>query len=207
MARIPDSEIERLKREVSLLRLLESQGHRLVKQGKDLACRCPWHEGDATPSCVVTVKSNLWHCFGCDAGGSVIDWVMRSQRVSFRHACELLLKDAPALAAPPALPAGRPASGSAAARADAYVRPAADWAEAEDDQRALDEAVAYYHATLMQSPEALAYLDRRGLHDAALIARFRLGFANRTLAYRLPPKASAAGAAARGAVAAGRHPA
>jgi DNA primase catalytic core len=192
MARIPDSEIDRLKREVSLLRLLEGQGHRLIRQGKDWACRCPWHEGDDTPSCVVTVKTNLWHCFGCDAGGSVIDWVMRSQRVSFRHACELLLKDAPAIAAP--LPDAEP---RAAAKWTA-ARPAADWQEAEDDQRALDEAVVYYHETLLQSPEALAYLEKRGLNDPQLIARFRLGFANRTLGYRLPPKASAAGAAARG---------
>jgi len=193
MARIPDSEIDRLKREVSLRRLLESQGHRLVKQGKDWACRCPWHAGDDTPSCVVTQASNLWHCFGCDAGGSVIDWVMRAQRVSFRHACELLLKDAPAVAAPAPVPV---VEGAVSTRTNA--RPAADWAEAEDDQRALDEAIAYYHATLMQSPEALTYLDKRGLHDPTLIARFRLGFANRTLGYRLPPKASVAGAAARG---------
>jgi DNA primase len=99
MARIADAELERLKREVSLVRLIEGQGHRLVSQGKDLACRCPWHEGDETPSCIVTPKSNLWHCFGCDAGGTVIDWVMRSHRVSFRHACELLLKEHPALVA------------------------------------------------------------------------------------------------------------
>ena len=82
MARIPDGELERIKREVSLVRLLEGQGYRLVSQGKDLACRCPWHEGDETPSCIVTPKTNLWHCFGCDAGGTVIDWVMRSHRVS-----------------------------------------------------------------------------------------------------------------------------
>jgi DNA primase catalytic core len=191
MARIPDTDIERLKRELSLLRLLESQGHRLVRQGKDWACRCPWHEGDDTPSCVITVKSNLWHCFGCDVGGSVIDWVMRSQRVSFRHACELLLKESPVLSAPVA-------ATKLAAKPNGYVRPAADWREAEDDARALDEVIGYYHETLLQSPEALAYLDQRGLHDAALIARFRLGFANRTLGYRLPPKASLAGAAARG---------
>jgi DNA primase len=189
MARIPDSEVDRLKREVSLLRLLEGQGHRLVKQGKDWACRCPWHEGDDTPSCVITLASNLWHCFGCDAGGSVIDWVMRTQRVSFRHACELLLKDSPALAAP--------AEAAPRTKTAAYARPAADWQEAEDDQRALDEAIAYYHETLQQSPEALAYLEKRGLHDPALIARFRLGFANRTLGYRLPPKPTRAGAAAR----------
>jgi DNA primase len=99
MARIPDVELERLKREVSLVRLLEGQGHRLISQGKDLACRCPWHEGDDTPSCIVSPKTNLWHCFGCDAGGSVIDWIMRAHKVSFRHACELLAKRHPAIVA------------------------------------------------------------------------------------------------------------
>src|SRR5262245_9714110 len=99
MARIADETLERLKREVSLPRLIERQGLALQRQGKDLACRCPWHEGDETPSCVVSPKTNLWHCFGCNAGGTVIDWVMRSHRVSFRHACELLLKEHPTLAA------------------------------------------------------------------------------------------------------------
>jgi DNA primase len=37
MARIPDQELERLKREVSLARLIEGQGHTLVTQVKDLA--------------------------------------------------------------------------------------------------------------------------------------------------------------------------
>ncbi len=100
MARIPDEELERLKREVSLARLIEGQGYRLTSQGKDLACRCPWHEGDDTPSCIVSPKTNLWHCFGCNAGGTVIDWIMRSHKVSFRHACELLAKQHPALATP-----------------------------------------------------------------------------------------------------------
>ena len=81
MARIPDEALERLKREVSLARLIEAQGLKLISQGKDLACRCPWHEGDDTPSCIVSPKTNLWHCFGCDAGGSVIDWVMRRRKV------------------------------------------------------------------------------------------------------------------------------
>jgi DNA primase len=99
IARIPDGELERLKREVSLECPIEAQGLKLSVQGKDLACRCPWHEGDDTPSCIVSPKTNLWHCFGCDADGSVIDWVMRRHKVSFRHACELLAKQHPALAA------------------------------------------------------------------------------------------------------------
>jgi DNA primase len=76
MARIPDAEIERLKSSVSLVRLIEGAGHTLVRQGKDMALRCPWHAGDDTPSCIVTPSKNVWHCFGCQQGGSVIDWMM-----------------------------------------------------------------------------------------------------------------------------------
>ena len=100
MARIPDAELERLKREVSLARLIEGQGLRLVSQGKDLACRCPWHEGDDTPSCIVLAEDEPVALLRVRCRREVIDWVMRSHRVSFRHACELLVKEHPALAAP-----------------------------------------------------------------------------------------------------------
>ena len=202
MARIPEAELERLKREVSLVRLIEGQGYRLVSQGKDLACRCPWHEGDETASCIVTPKSNLWHCFGCDGGGTVIDWVMRSHRVSFRHACELLLKEHPALVAA----AGDSAAGSAPKLSQGKLRQAQSFAlkidadQAASDQRLLDQVIEFYHETLLASPEALKYLEGRGLGNRELIERFRLGFANRTLAYRMAPKQYKAGAELRAAL-------
>ena len=56
----------------------------------DLVCRCPFHEGDDTPSLVVTPGKNLFHCFACSAAGSPIDWVMRQRGVSFRRAVEWL---------------------------------------------------------------------------------------------------------------------
>ena len=101
MARIPESVLERLKVEVSLVRLIEGAGHVLKAQGKDLAMRCPLHEGDATPSFIVTPGKNVWHCFGCQQGGSVVDWVMATRGVSFRHAVALLEQESPALVAPP----------------------------------------------------------------------------------------------------------
>ena len=194
MARIPDGELERLKREVSLARLIEGQGIALQSQGKDLACRCPWHEGDDTPSCIVSPKTNLWHCFGCDAGGSVIDWVMRTHKVSFRHACELLAKEHPALAASvsPAVPAPKLSAGK--------LRAAQSFSLDAGDQALLDQVIEFYHETLLASPEALAYLDKRGLGNRELIERFRLGYANRTLAYWLAPKQYKAGAESRAAL-------
>jgi DNA primase catalytic core len=194
MARIPDEELERLKCEVSLVRLIEGQGIVLVSQGKNLACRCPWHEGDDTPSCVITPATNLWHCFGCNAGGTVIDWVMRSHRVSFRHACELLLKDHPSLAAcvSPDVPAPKLSAGK--------LRSAQSFSLQAGDQALLDQVIDFYHETLKASPEALAYLEKRGLGSMELIERFRIGYANRTLAYRLAPKQYKAGAELRTAL-------
>jgi len=194
MARIPDSEIEGLKLRVSLVRLVESAGIALKPHGKDRIGRCPFHD-DKTPSLVISPKANLWHCLGaCQAGGSVIDWVMRWHKVSFRHACELLLKEHALLGA-----------GSDVLRVDPgkqggwkAARPAADLAASADDQALLNQIVADYHATLKESPEALAYLDQRGLGSMELIERFRLGYANRTLGYRLPRMETRAGAAVRG---------
>jgi DNA primase len=98
MARIPEADIERLKNEVAVERLVESAGIALAKSGKDRIGRCPFHD-DGEPSLVVTPAKNLWHCFGCQIGGGPLDWVMKLHGVSFRHAAELLREGLP-LAAP-----------------------------------------------------------------------------------------------------------
>lgn len=181
MARIPESEIERLKLSVSLERLVESAGVALKRHGKDRIGHCPFHD-DHTPSLVVSPKTNLWHCLGaCQAGGSVIDWVMRVEGVSFREAVERL----------------REQTGEGAV---ATVKPVVSAAASADDAALLRGVVDYYHATLKQSPEALAYLAKRGLDHPEVVNHFRLGFANRTLGYRLPDMQVKAGAAQRGAL-------
>ena len=89
MARIPELVVERQKTEISVQRLAEARGVALTKHGgADLHGRCPFHD-DNTPSLVITPAKNLWHCLGaCQAGGTVIDWVMKAEGVSFRHAVE-----------------------------------------------------------------------------------------------------------------------
>ncbi|MEO8024593.1 CHC2 zinc finger domain-containing protein [Polaromonas sp.] len=182
MARIPESEIQRLKDEVAVQRLVESAGIELKKVGKDLAGRCPFHADD-TASLVVTPAKNLWHCFGCGAAGGPIDWVMKLKGVSFRHAA-LLLKEDSSLAAVP----GEPVK-----RSTVRALPAPVVLDADDRALAL-QVVDYYHQTLKQSPEALTYLQSRGLSHPELIDHFKLGFANRTLGLRLPEKNRKAGA-------------
>lgn len=185
MARIPEAEIERLKEAVPVARLVEASGIELKKGGKDMLGRCPFHE-DATASLVVTPGKNLWHCFGCGVGGGPIDWVMKRQGVSFRHAVELLRADMGSGAGLAELGAPRRAKLPAPVALDA------------GEQELLDQVIGYYHETLLASPEAMAYLERRGIASRELIEQHRLGFANRTLGLRLPATAIKAGAEVRG---------
>jgi len=67
-----------------------------------------------------------------------------------------------------------------------------------DDQRLLQQVVAYYHASLISSPEALAYLETRHIATGDAIRQFQIGYCDRTLGYRLPEKNRRDGAAVRG---------
>jgi DNA primase len=185
MPRIPEPEIERLKSEVSVQRLVQASGIELKKSGKDWLGRCPFHEDD-TASLVVTPAKNLWHCFGCGVGGGPIDWVIKRQGVSFRHAVELLREGktsgVTSLAAGGTVKRGTVRTLTAPVAFDA------------DDQALLNQTVGYYHERLLASPEAAEYLAARGLVHPELIGHFKLGVADRTLGLRLPEKNRKAGA-------------
>jgi hypothetical protein len=203
MPRLPDSEIEQLKLRVPLLAKVEAAGIALKRHGRDWIGRCPFHE-DKTPSLVISPKANLWHCLGaCQAGGSVIDWVMRFENVSFRVAVEQLQREVGAVVGDAPKVTATAKGSTKAASPIPTLAAAVDVADAvpasgETDAALLGRVIDHYHAALLASPEARAYLAKRGLDDAALIAQFRLGYANRTLGLTLPGAEIKAGAAVRG---------
>ena len=178
MARIPEAELQHLKAAVALVAVVQAQGRQLVKKGKDFTTLCPFHD-EKTPSCVISPEKNLYHCFGCNAGGSVLNWVMQTEKLSLRKAVERLkaeLGDNPAVV--PLVTKDEP---------EIF---------ADDEagrQKLLSRVVEFYHHTLLNAPEAVAYLEKRRLNHPELVAAFKLGFANRTLPYRLPAVKSRAG--------------
>jgi DNA primase len=188
MARISDEELTRLKQDISLARLAETRGIHLKPHGNDLIGLCPFHD-DNEPSLVISPQKNLWHCLGaCQTGGSVIDWVMKAEGVSFRHAVELLREGYTPLA-----------TKHNKQVKDTTVRKLPNTLDlSAEDQTLLQQVMAYYHECLKQSPDALAYLESRGIKHAEAIDYFKLGFANRSLGYRLPEKNRKEGAAIRG---------
>lgn len=78
------SEIKRL---VTMRQVLDRYGYDVNRAG---FMRCPFHSGDHTASLKIYQGDRGWHCFGCHKGGSVIDFVMEHDGVSFQAACKTL---------------------------------------------------------------------------------------------------------------------
>ncbi|MCH6259299.1 CHC2 zinc finger domain-containing protein, partial [Puniceicoccaceae bacterium K14] len=175
MPRIPEEELERLKREVDLVALIRSKNIELKPHGsKDLIGKCPFHD-DKTASFVVTPSKNLFHCMGCGSAGSVIDFVMKHDGVSFRHAVELLREQNPQL------------YGGSASKVSTVAKLESPVSFDADDRDLLRQTVDYYRERLLATPQAMNYLLDRGITREALEA-FEVGFADRTLGLRLPQK-------------------
>jgi len=61
----------------------------LKKSGSRYIARCPFHS-DKNPSFVVFPKGNNYHCFGCGEHGNIINFLMKIENISFKHAVRSL---------------------------------------------------------------------------------------------------------------------
>ena len=78
-------DLARVKREASFEHLLAHYGVRTSGSGMQRMALCPFHQ-DKKPSCSINLERNVFHCFGCGAKGSVLDFVARMENVSIREA-------------------------------------------------------------------------------------------------------------------------
>lgn len=187
MPRLPNETIERIKHEVSLLDVVTRQGYTIQTQGKDKVVLCPFHD-ENTPSCIISPKTNLFHCFGCGTGGSVIDWVMKTENMTFRAACDSLLKDIDITPNSPTNYFDVDKKSDAEIAQATQKKSSSHSLLVADNQTKLREVIDYYHDTLLYSQTALDYLQSRGLNHPELIKTFKLGYANKTLGNLLPKR-------------------
>lgn len=149
--------LDRLRDRVDLIELLSSYIELKPAGGSMKAC-CPFHD-EKTPSFQVKRGDSHYHCFGCNAHGDAIAFLMGHLGVSFSEAVEML--------------------------ADRFQIPM-DVVEKENkgiDKRLLKEAnliaANFYHAMLLHTDEghfALSYLYKRGM-DLDFIRHFKVGYA------------------------------
>jgi DNA primase len=120
---------------------------------------CPFHT-EKTPSFTVNPKRNIYHCFGCGAGGDAFSFLMRQERVAFPEAVRTL------------------ADRAGVALPDASQRAPEVDGKLEALRRAMALAAEFYTRSLWEpgGEKARAYLEQRGV-DPEVAKRFGLGYA------------------------------
>lgn len=136
---------------------------RLQKKGSTHFGLCPFHN-EKTPSFSVSQNKQIYHCFGCGAGGNVITFLMQYENYTFPEALQALAQRA-GITLPIQEMTGR--------------------ARQEADKRARilevnKTAAKYFYAQLRmeQGQNGMQYLKRRGL-DSETLKKFGLGYSNK----------------------------
>lgn len=152
---VDGSIIAEIQSKVDLLQYV-SQYVSLTKKGREYMGLCPFH-AERTPSFSLNADKQVWHCHGCDAGGDLISFVRRYENVEFGDALRML-----------------------AARAGVELRESPNFKRHRSEKEAIYElnalAKSYFTEALHANPQALAYIERRGI-DAASVEKFSIGYA------------------------------
>jgi len=136
----------------------------LKPKGKNYFGLCPFHN-EKTPSFSVDPEKQLYHCFGCGAGGNVFTFIMDQERLDFIDSVKFLAQRK-----------GIPLPGSIESPQDEETRK-----HKEQLYRLNREAALYYHENLLShhGRHALEYLKSRGI-DQRIIKTFGIGYAPRS---------------------------
>ena len=148
-------DIDGIKQRHPIRDVIAAHGVALRESGTHLVGHCPFHE-DEHPSFAVYPETRSFYCFGCNAGGYVIDFVRRADKLSFREALERLSN-------------GQQSTPSGNSPRSEML--------SLDDRMILTAATGDYHEALLRSPKALKYLEDRGI-GMPIIRRCRLGFSD-----------------------------
>ncbi len=153
--RIPESKIAEIASAADIVTVISNYVD-LKRAGKDYRGVCPFH-GDKDPSFYVSPAKSIFHCFGCATGGSVFNFIMKMENVSFVEAARML---ADRYGVQLVLESGRGPSDSAK----------------EKIYKALEIAHESFRNNLADNRSAKDYLLERGLTDS-WIKELELGFA------------------------------
>jgi DNA primase len=158
---ISEDKIDEVRRASDIVDVISSYLP-LKKRGKSYLGLCPFH-GEKTPSFNVSAEKQMYHCFGCGAGGNVFTFVMNIEKVSFVESVRTL-----------------------AERAGIVIpEREADKAQATENEglyEACKAAGLHFHENMSAGSEgkiALEYFRHRGFSEGT-IRKFGLGYSRNT---------------------------
>lgn len=148
---IKKSSLDQLKEHIDIVDIISSSIE-LKKSGANFKACCPFH-GEDTPSFVVSPTKQIYHCFGCGAGGDAIKFVQEYDKLNFQEAIEKIAADMN------------------------FTLEYEDNAEKKDYQTIFEVVNKFYEDSLKD--EKLQYLLDRGITQESINA-FELGYATRS---------------------------
>jgi len=147
--------LEEIKSHIDIVEFI-SDYVALKKSGQNYKGLCPFHS-EKTPSFMVSQTKQIFHCFGCAAGGDVVSFLMKHDNLPFGEALQYLAKKS-----------GLKITDSAFDKNFSAKR--------QKILQVNEEAMKFYMRALRQSNTAMAYLKQRGISEDALTA-FSIGYA------------------------------
>jgi len=170
-------DFEAIKAATDMVSVMAGYGVKFKKAGRDYVALCPFHS-ERTPSFHVTPARGLFHCFGCEAKGNVIQFVALKEGVSEREAAIRLLRKVPGVSSARALPR-KTQKGRMETEPKKSLKPG----ESAD---LLQRVVSFYAKTLAKDRAGRDYLKGRNLVEPALLGSFQIGYSNGSLLKVLP---------------------
>lgn len=161
MVRYSDEIIENIRQSSDIVNII-SQYVALKRKGRNYFGICPFHN-EKSPSFAVSPDRQIFHCFGCNAGGNVYSFLMKIEGIGFKEAVEQL-----------------------AERANIQLPKLENTVDNEKEElkekvlKINEYAAEYYHQNLYkpQSKVAQEYIKQRKLNNDAL-KNYRLGYSGR----------------------------
>jgi DNA primase len=158
---IPEEKVREVAERISIVDVV-SDYVQLKRSGANYQGLCPFH-GEKTPSFNVNPAREIFHCFGCGAGGNAFSFIMRIEGVSFPDAVKLMARKA------------------GVEIEERQLTPAEK--QAQNDRQAFQRinelTAAFYRETLLTRPEGSAgraYLSERKI-DNEIAEAYRIGIA------------------------------
>ncbi len=147
---IKKESIENLKNHLDVVDVV-SQFLELKKSGANFKACCPFH-GETTPSFVVSPAKQIYHCFGCGAGGDSIKFVIKYEKLSYPETIEKL------------------------ATMYNFNLDYENTTEIKQDTKILEEVNKYYQKLFVNNENVKEYIHKRGISEFS-IEKFEIGYA------------------------------
>jgi DNA primase len=147
---ITQDSIEALKARLDIVDVVGSYVE-LKKSGANFKAPCPFHD-EKTASFVVSPSKQIYHCFGCGAGGDSVKFVMEKEKLSYPEALEKL------------------------ASMTNFSLTYSDTKQNKPRSQLMEKVNEWYQTLLVRQQHAMRYLKERGIYESS-IERFGIGYA------------------------------